>query len=326
MKNLLLIASVAQLFWSFPVSAEGDDAIEDDKVVATQAFETGMELFSKDDYLEAAEAFKRAYHLRPHPAVLANIGYCYRRLGDTPRAVEIFRRYLKDPDTKEKKRNKEIRSYLEKAKSKIGDLQISCRAKSCEVKVDDVSRGLAPLNIVLLAGVHNVDVLSIEDSEMRRYEIEIPRGGRLELDVDLSHVSIGHEREAWPQDNDDAARGNGKKAIRLGAAFWTATAITVVGIGSVVTLGVLSNRAKADFQSGGYVDTDLKKRGEDLTLGANIAIGVTAAAAAAALVFAIVDIKRGRLNNGGSPESTVRGRVGVAFACGPSFVGLRGEF
>jgi tetratricopeptide (TPR) repeat protein len=59
---------------------------------ATQHYELG-------EYQKALDDFKEAYRNRPDPALLFNIGQCYRQLGDAAQALREYRVYLlKDPD------------------------------------------------------------------------------------------------------------------------------------------------------------------------------------------------------------------------------------
>ena len=315
------------LLCSAAVQARDEHSGDEATAEATRVFEKGQKLFDNGEYLAAAEAFKRAYRLRPHPAVLANIGYCYRRAGDIPRAVEVFRKYLRKPHEKTKKRNAEIKKYLNKIKHKIGDLAINCYPTRCEVTVDDVPRGVAPATLVLLAGKHYIDIVGVDEEEVRRYEVVIPGGGKLDMDVDLKYKSPGQSREVYdfgPRKEEDVP--SDEERFRLRAPFWIATALTIAGGTTVAVCGVLSNRALDEFERGGSVDDDLQKRGENLTLGVNIAIGFTAASAVAAIVFAIVDVRRTKSKNS-EPDKTAKvQRFHLELDAFPAFVGLRGRF
>lgn len=322
MRTLSTLTVIIALSWSRALPAD-DGPTDQDRVEAASAFQTGRSLFDEGAYLEAAEAFKRAYRFVSHPAVLANIGFCYRAAGDHPRAVEFFREYLREPNPKTPKKNAEIRAYLKETRSKVGDLQITCSPVRCEITVDTVSRGLAPATIVLLAGDHSVDVASIDGEEVRHYEVTIPAGGKLELDVNLMNQS---PPKALPTVKSPPLETSKEPPRRLRAPFWIAAGTTVIGAGAAAVLGGLSNKTLDDFKNTGSTDTALKTRGENLTLGANIAIGVTAAAAAAAIVFAVVDIKRDPNEDASATEVSREAKLRLGLTYGPSFLGVRGTF
>ncbi len=322
MRTLSTLAFITTLSWSFTLLAD-DGPTARDTQEATRAFKTGQSLFEEGAYLEAAEAFKRAYRFVSHPAVLANIGFCYRAAGDHPRAVEFFRKYLREPSPQTPKKNAEIRAYLKKTKSKVGDLEVTCSEARCEVTVDNVSRGLAPATIVLLAGEHSVDVAKIDGEQVRRYEVIVPAGGRLELDVNLSSSQSSPEELSAKK---LPPLGPSKEPLRLRAPFWIATGMTVAGAGAVAVLGGLSNKVLDDFESGGSTDTALKERGENLTLGANLAIGVTAASAAAAVIFAFVDLKRDPNEDKSLTGAGQGTKLRLRLTYGAAFFGVRGTF
>lgn len=58
------------------------------------AFADGRTAFGEKRYADAAEAFEAAYAMDPDPRLAANLGEVYRRLGDCPKALEYFERYL----------------------------------------------------------------------------------------------------------------------------------------------------------------------------------------------------------------------------------------
>lgn len=61
-------------------------------------FDKGQRLFGERKYLEALAAFSAGYELSHRPAFLFNMGECARLAGETPRARELYRRYLaEDP-------------------------------------------------------------------------------------------------------------------------------------------------------------------------------------------------------------------------------------
>jgi tetratricopeptide (TPR) repeat protein len=70
--------------------AESDDAIGR----ARTHFEAGRALYNLGNYTEAQREFAAGYQLAPRPQFLINLGHCYRKLDNLPRAREMYQRYL----------------------------------------------------------------------------------------------------------------------------------------------------------------------------------------------------------------------------------------
>lgn len=283
-QTFLRIAIVTSLFCASGVLAQDRIPTDQNRVQAAEAFKKGQVLFENGEYLEAAATFERAYRLAPHPSVLANIGFCYDEVGDYPRAVSAFREYMKRPNPQTPKDTAKISRYLERMKSKVGDLVVNCSAANCEVVVDGVPRGLAPTSIVLLAGPHAVNVAAVGNGPSKHYNVEVPSGGELVLDVDMASAASGPSTAESVEVEEAPSR--------LRAPFWIASSAAFAGGAAITVLGVLNNRNWQRFEDGGSIDSRLKERGDNFNLGIGISIGVTAAAATTAIVLAIIDLNR----------------------------------
>lgn len=82
-----------------PASAQSPDAI----ARARTHFEAGRALYNLGNYTDAIREFSAGYELAPRPQFLVNLGQAYRKLGDLPRARDMYRKYLEvapstDPD------------------------------------------------------------------------------------------------------------------------------------------------------------------------------------------------------------------------------------
>ena len=294
----------------------GGESDEGKGAMAAEAFQTGQALYKNGEYLEAAHQFEKAYRLTPHPSVLANIGYCYNKIGDYPKAVKALRGYLEQPDPQEEKRNQKIEKYLEEMKSKVGDLRVSCPAARCEVAVDGSSHGMTPTTILLRAGGHTVEVTPIDGGQERRYTVNVPGGGELVLNVDLSDsFSASQKLDRSTSDTSpltqrvgappaDPRTGTGKTRLRV--PFWVATGTAISGaVATGVLIGV-GYKTRRDFFDGGSTDKDLKHRGENLVVGINVAAGLTAAAATTAVILAIIEFRKKRDRGGERSHATFR--------------------
>ena len=71
-----------------PVAASGPSA-------ARQAYDQATAAFGLGHYAEAAEKYETAFSLRPDPALLYNAAQAYRLAGNRPRALELYRNYLR---------------------------------------------------------------------------------------------------------------------------------------------------------------------------------------------------------------------------------------
>lgn len=66
------------------------------ELLAKQAYTRGAELYKSHKFAEAAAAFNEGYSYKPHYAFLWNLALSYHGLGDHEKAIESYRRYLKD--------------------------------------------------------------------------------------------------------------------------------------------------------------------------------------------------------------------------------------
>jgi tetratricopeptide (TPR) repeat protein len=83
---------------------------------ARQHFDEGKAAFKAGKFRDAVTAFERSYALFGAPEILFMIGQCHNGLGDGARAVEFYRRYLKDkPDAKNRA---EVEALIAEAQAK----------------------------------------------------------------------------------------------------------------------------------------------------------------------------------------------------------------
>jgi tetratricopeptide (TPR) repeat protein len=83
---------------------------------AKQHFRRGATEYNLGHFEEAISEFEKAYQLEPSPILLFNIGQAHRKLGNGPRAVFFFKRYLQeDPETKDRPKVEQWIRELEEA-------------------------------------------------------------------------------------------------------------------------------------------------------------------------------------------------------------------
>src|SRR5687767_1822481 len=86
--RVMLVIGLCWLMGS--VAVAGDD---DKKALAKKYFETGMVLYDRGDFLDAARDFERAYHESQLPAFMYNIASAYDKGGERAKAVTAYRKY-----------------------------------------------------------------------------------------------------------------------------------------------------------------------------------------------------------------------------------------
>lgn len=89
----------------------------DDTAMAKQHYKLGLDAYKAGKYPEAIKELKKAYLLKRLPALLLNIGATYRKMGDPDNAIYYYKKYLAEPDVKDKAEVEKTVAELEKEKS-----------------------------------------------------------------------------------------------------------------------------------------------------------------------------------------------------------------
>jgi tetratricopeptide (TPR) repeat protein len=90
MKRLLVAGMVMGLGLA-AVPARADTESE-----AREAYRQGRTLYKEGKYAEAVLALKRAYELKPHPALLRYMGDSYYKMNDARKAIQHYKLYLSE--------------------------------------------------------------------------------------------------------------------------------------------------------------------------------------------------------------------------------------
>ncbi len=86
---------------------------------AKRHFDRGQKLFNLGKFDEALDEYQQAYEAKEIPAILFNIGQCYRNLGDYEAAIFSFKKYLKlEPDADNREQVEEYIEELETEEEK----------------------------------------------------------------------------------------------------------------------------------------------------------------------------------------------------------------
>ncbi len=126
---------------------------------ARKHFQRGVELLNDEQVAEALLEFQRSYELKPHFAVLYNIGQAQSVLGRPIEAVDTFKRYLGEggKDIKSSRRE-EVEQDIATQTARIATLEIQTTPDGALINVDGQDVGFAPmpLGVRVPIGEHTI--------------------------------------------------------------------------------------------------------------------------------------------------------------------------
>lgn len=169
-----LLLSFAPAAVSLPRVALAQNPQDDALTKAARArFQEGVDAFDKGNYEAARAAFKQAYALKQHPAVLLNLAQSSLKSGHYLEASKMFQTYLNDPQGDKKA---DATKGLTDARSKLGRLDVTAPPGS-EVTVDDAVVGKTPMSdpLDVEAGNHTVRV-KLPDNTSSEQKIVVTAG------------------------------------------------------------------------------------------------------------------------------------------------------
>ncbi len=133
--------------------AAGARADEIEGIDARDVFQEGTALFEAGRFIEAAEAFRAAYRLKPNWKILYNIGQCEAAAKRFGLALETFEAYLaRGGNDAPKDRREQVLAEVIRLRSMVGFLKIEAPANAIVV-VDGVERGTTPMSMETPIGV-----------------------------------------------------------------------------------------------------------------------------------------------------------------------------
>ena len=169
-----LLLSFAPAAVSLPRVAQAQNPQDDALTKAARArFQEGVDAFDKGNYEAARAAFKQAYALKQHPAVLLNLAQSSLKSGHYLEASKMFQTYLNDPQGDKKA---DATKGLTDARSKLGRLDVTAPPGS-EVTVDEAVVGKTPMSdpLDVEAGNHTVRV-KLPDNTSSEQKIVVTAG------------------------------------------------------------------------------------------------------------------------------------------------------
>ena len=183
--GVLVLLMPAQLARAASAPAGDGDRAKD---AAEAKLVDGVELLKTRSYHQALERFEQAYALLPSPLIFYDLGLAELGLGDAPRALESFDRFLAEaPDAPADKRQKAER-YREQLRARVSivTLESDANVGAAELTVDGLSLGRVslPRRLYLAPGSH--DLVARADGSAQPATISCPAGQALTFSLHLA--------------------------------------------------------------------------------------------------------------------------------------------
>ena len=125
---------------------------------AGDAFTAAQKADAAGDLEEAVKQYRRAHAIAPHPDTLFNLADAHRRAKDYVDAITSLEAYLAlAPDARDRKA---VEKLIAELRALPGTLAIKCDAQDGRVFVDGKYVGMAPVNVKVQAGTHQIDVIT----------------------------------------------------------------------------------------------------------------------------------------------------------------------
>ena len=248
---------------------------------AKASFEEATQLYNQEKFPEAADAFRRAYELKPTWKLLYNIGQSETAARRYGLALEAFEKYLAESgDEVTEERQKEVREEVKRLREMVGALDVDVPPDSIVV-VNGVERGKAPLPgyIMVAAGVDLHVMVDLDGASIIDRTVRVS-GGQV----------MGVAREDLPPGSAEPAgsplKTIGWIAVGVGAAVLAGGAVTG---GMSLSKNKELEKACTSGSCPSGVDPDIEESRDKLALMTDILIPVGGVLAATGIVLLIVN-------------------------------------
>jgi hypothetical protein len=159
-RSVPVVSVLVLLLSAHPSRAMSDPTADGARIkdAAEAKLVEGVELLKIRSYQRALERFEQAYALLPSPLILYDFGLAHLGLGDGPRALEFFDRFLAEaPDAPADKRRKAER-YRDQLAAQVSVVTLEADVAAAELTVDGLSLGRVsfPRRLYLAPGAHEV--------------------------------------------------------------------------------------------------------------------------------------------------------------------------
>jgi hypothetical protein len=215
------------------------------KEEAQRRFEAGKDLYEENDFRGALIEFKRAYQLAPHFKLLYTIAQVHYQLQDYAASLQTFEKYLADGGREiAAARRAEVEKEIERLKTRVAKVEISCNHRGAEVSVDDVEVGTTPLSkpVVVSAGRRRLTV-SLKGKTTVSRTVDFAGGDTTSLTIDLQD----EEEKAKPAASATTAAPAAPPSRPISKGAWIGWGVTgVLAIGTAIT-GVMALQSSKDL-------------------------------------------------------------------------------
>jgi len=285
-RRLSCLALVATLAGVAP-DARGADP-------AATAFDEGTEAFRHRRYVDAASAYERAAELRPHPLPLINAAEAWERAGRLVEAATACDRALELPVSADLRRKVEAR--LDRLRRGLGTLDVEGPSEF-QIRIDDRAPVRAPARLRVAPGRHRLVMAEQGAKSFVEREVLVGAGELHHIVLAASSIEItrpaepvSSERPSQPPDAPAPApaeerRGGPPTASWIAFGVGGAAAITSGVFGALTVSAKNEYDARPTHESADEFDRS--------RLVTNVALGVAVLAAAAGIVWWLVQSESG---------------------------------
>lgn len=314
-----------------PASGEASapDAPSDQDPVVEQArqhFREGLDRTTEGRLVEALAAFQKAYDLSPSYRILYNIGQVSRHVGDAPRSLRAFERYLADGGAEiEPARRAEVEAEIAALRPQVGALRVKVDAGAA-VLIDGERVGEAPLEVPIYVrpGARRLRA-ERPGRPPAEVTIDVPAGQSTEVELVLP-ASPRAPVPLQPRTPPRTAPAPQPPPDQRRSSLWIGWAATgALATGAVVT-GALALVSAAQLDDARYAGPDRRPPADsevsaigarvDALAGAtDVLLGATAIGLGITLAFTLSASGDAR-PAGGAPRVAVSGGPGGAWIAG----------
>jgi hypothetical protein len=322
MKIKSLVTAMAWLLAAAVVPAA---AAADADTEAKQVYQQGVEAFEDGRFDDAAQAFRRAYELKPSWKLLYNMGQSEAAARRYGLALDAFEKYLVGGgDEIQGDRREEVLGEIQRLRVLVGVVEVQA-PDGTELLIDGYSHGKVPFSgpVRVAAGEHQA-VLRLGDEVLLEKKLGVAGGMTTVLvaKAETAKPAVGPppKGERTPASDEPEPEGPGTGGKRV----WTWVALGVGAaalIGGGVTGGLAMGKEKDLLGKCDGTQCPASLEGEadtvrTMNLTADILYGVGAAAVIAGIVLFFVE-----------PTGEAEPQVAVAPAIGDGFgLSVAGRF
>ena len=282
---------------------------------ASELYQSGVELFKAEKFLEASTAFRKAYALRPSWKVYYNIGQCEAAAKRYGIAIEAFESYLVGGGDEIKlERTEYVVGEIRRLQTLVGRLELVA-PPGIEVYLDGDKRGTTPLEgpLRVAAGKHHVALKKGEETILEK-RVQIAGGIATKVTAPSEQAEPEPAAEPSPEESANVPESEppeptpeppepvvekghswmwpaGLAALGTGAA--TLIAGTVTGSLALAKSNKLADQCK-DKIGCSDSDKELKESSDSLAIATNVLLPVGGALAVGGALLVFFEIRRSK--------------------------------